>query len=252
MSHDSLRRFGRRATVWLVAIVVLAVAAGSVYFGTPYHGTDAGVASVEQNPHATVTEEGGTYTLEPADGNASAGLVFYPGARVHPDAYLASLGPLAGDANVTVVIPKMPLNLAVLDQGAASAHVTDRAVDSWYVGGHSLGGAMACRYAAENPGTVDGVVLYGAYCDRDISGTELEALSVTGSADTVVDSDTYEGNLDNLPEDATVRELPLNHTQFGDYRGQRGDEPSNVSYATAHERLANVTVQWFQVREEEA
>ncbi|MFC6756504.1 alpha/beta fold hydrolase [Halomicroarcula sp. GCM10025894] len=124
--------------------------------------------------------------------------------------------------------------------------MTDAGVENWYVGGHSLGGAMACRYAAENPEAIEGVVLYASYCDRDISGTGLAAMSVTGSADTVLDSDSYEENRENLPSDATIRELPLNHTQFGSYRGQRGDKPSDRSYATAHDRLANVTVAWFR------
>ena len=117
------------------------------------------------------------------------------------------------------------------------------------MGGHSLGGAMACRYAAANPDAVAGLVLFASYCDRDISGTGLAALSVTGTADTVLDRDTYEASLANLPADATVRELPgLNHTQFGAYSGQPGDAPSGSSYDRAHARLANVTVPWFQRR----
>ena len=247
MSRDAIRRDARRAVVWLVAIGVLVAGGAVIYVGTPHHGPDTSVAAVEAGPTVTVTEREGTYTLEPADGESTAGLVFYPGARVHPDAYVASLAPLASEANVTVVIPKLRLNLAVLDQGAADAYVTD-SPNRWYVGGHSLGGAMACRYAARNPDTVDGVVLYASYCDRNISETGLTALSVTGSADTVLDRDAYENNRDNLPADATTRELPLNHSQFGSYRGQRGDAPSNRSYAAAHEQLANATVAWFRAQ----
>ena len=247
---DALRRNAHRAVVWLAVAGLIAVSAGVVYLGTPHHAPDGSVAGVEDDPNVTVTEQRGTYTLEPTEGDSTAGLVFYPGARVHPDAYVASLAPLASRANVTVVIPKLRLNLAVLDQDAASAYVADASVERWYVGGHSLGGAMACRYAADNPEAVAGVVLYAAYCDRDISGTGLAALSVTGSSDTVLDRDTYEANRGNLPADATVRELPLNHTQFGSYRGQRGDEPGNRSYATAHDRLANVTVQWVRARDD--
>ncbi|WP_328764202.1 alpha/beta fold hydrolase [Haloarcula salinisoli] len=246
MSRDAIYRYARRALVWLVAVGVLTAGAGVLYFGTPHHASDASVASVEADPNVTVTEQGGTYTLEPSGRESTVGLVFYPGARVHPDAYVASLAPLASEANVTVVVPKLRLNLAVLEQGAASGYVTGSRVENWYVGGHSLGGAMACRYAAQNPEAVEGVVLYASYCDRDISETGLAALSVTGSADTVLDSDSYEENRENLPADTTVRTLPLNHTQFGSYRGQRGDEPSNLSYATAHDRLANVTVAWVR------
>lgn len=239
----SLRRQGKRLFVWLLAAAVVAAAIGIAWAGTPYRGTDASVAAVEANPDVTLVQQGGTYVLDPADGEPAAGLVFYPGARVHPDAYLATLAPLAADADVRVVVPSMPLNLAFFDQGAASRYVADSPL-RWYVGGHSLGGAMACRYASANPDAVAGVVLFGSYCDRDV--TALDALVVTGGADTVLDRGTFEANLDNLPADATVRELPINHTQFGSYSGQASDSPSDVSYAAAHEQLAEVTLAWLR------
>lgn len=239
----NLRRQGKRLFVWLLALAVVAVAVGVAFFGTPFHGTDASIAATQDQPGVTVTQEGGTYVIEPATGEPEAGLVFYPGARVHPDAYVAALAPLARDANVTVVVPKMPLNVALLGQGAASRYVDG---GTWYVGGHSLGGVAACRYARANPDRVDGVVLYASYCDRDVSGTDLRALSVTGTADTVLDRGAYDANRENLPPGATVRELPLNHSQFGSYRGQFGDEPSGLSYDVAHRQLANVTVRWVR------
>ena len=247
MDAESLRRQGKRLLVWLVAAAVVAATVGVVWAGTPYRGTDESVAAVADDPAVTLTRTDGTYVLDPAGGDAERGLVFYPGARVHPDAYLATLAPIAAETNTRVVVPSMPLSLAFFDQGAASRYVTDDV--EWYVGGHSLGGAMACRYAAANPDAVAGLVLFASYCDRDISGTGLAALSVTGTADTVLDRDTYEASLANLPADATVRDLPgLNHTQFGAYSGQPGDAPSGSSYDRAHARLANVTVPWFQRR----
>jgi len=101
---------------------------------------------------------------------------------------VSALAPLAAEADVTVVIPRLPLNLAVVDYGAAQTPLWEHrasavidghpSIDRWYVGGHSLGGAMACRYARDAPDAVEGVLLYGAYCDRDISGSGLAALSV--------------------------------------------------------------------------
>ncbi len=254
MDRSHLRSQSKRLVVWLVAAGVVALALVLVYFETPLRGTDAGIAAVEANPDVTVTTEGETYVLEPAGGDSTAGLVFYPGGRVHPDAYLASLAPLAADANVTVVVPKLPLNLAVLDGDAAARYVTrpdpdvDPDVDTWYVGGHSLGGVMACRYARANPDRVDGVVLFASYCDRDTSETGLAALSVTGSADTVLNHEASRGALANLPADATTRTLPLNHSQFGGYRGQPGDAPSGLRYAAAHRRLAEAVVPWLRAR----
>ncbi|MCU4719670.1 alpha/beta fold hydrolase [Halapricum hydrolyticum] len=242
-----LARNRERLAVWILVVVLLAVAGFLLYFGTPFHGSDVSVQAVQEDDRIELERMNGDYLLRPANADSTTGLVFYPGARVHPDAYLSSLSPLVTEANVTVVVVKMPLNLAVFEQGAASRVIETHDVQQWYVGGHSLGGAMACRYAEKNPGRVSGVVLFGSYCDRSIAETDLRVLSVTGADDTVLDRQTYDRNRANLPADATVRELPgVNHTQFGSYTGQRGDRPSGTSYEVAHRRLANVTVPWFR------
>lgn len=250
--RTGLRPQAKRVAVW-VFVALLVVAAGFVlYFATPFHGSDASIQAVEADDSIDLTVDGDSYVLQPANTSTgydgTVGLVFYPGARVHPDAYLSSLAPLVRDAGVTVVVPKLPLNLAVLDSNRADAvRAAYPGVEHWYVGGHSLGGAMACRYARASTDAVEGVVLFAAYCDQSIADTDLRVLSVTGAADTVLDADTYERNRQNLPADATTVELPgVNHTQFGSYTGQSGDDPSGTTYAVAHSRLANATVPWMR------
>jgi len=242
-----VRSNAKRASVWVVVATVLAIIAALLWAGTPFHGSDRSVASVLDDDAIDVEQIDGGYVLSPADAYSDRALVFYPGARVAPDAYLASLAPLVRETDTTVVVVDMPLNLAILDQGAAD-RVLDRRpdVDEWYVGGHSLGGAMACRYARANPDRLDSLVLLGSYCDRSIADTDLRTLVVTGAGDTVIDTDAFERNRDNLPGSATVRELPgVNHTQFGSYTGQPGDTPTGTSYATAHRRLTDVLVPWL-------
>lgn len=243
-----LHRNGERVFVWAFVVVFLAVVAFLLYFGTPFHGSNSSVQSVLGDDRITVEHGGGGYVMQPAEGVSDSGLVFYPGARVAPDAYLASLAPLVRGANVTVVVVKTPLNLAVLDQGAATGIIERRGgVEHWYVGGHSLGGAMACRYARAHPHRVEGLLLFGAYCDKSIADSDLRVLSVTGEADTVLNRNTYERDIRNLPSDATLVDLPgVNHSQFGSYTGQPGDRPSGTPYDVAHQRLADVIVPWFQ------
>ncbi|QGN08170.1 alpha/beta fold hydrolase [Halorhabdus sp. CBA1104] len=225
---------------------MVAVVGITLYFTTPFHGSPESVRAIQDNDAIDSHTVDGDYILEPANATTKAGLVFYPGARVHPDAYLSSLSPLVTEANVTVVVVKLPLNLAILEQGAATG-IMDEDIEQWYVGGHSLGGAMACRYAKRNPERVSGVVLFGSYCDQSIAATDLRVLSVAGEADRVLDWTTYEQSIANLPTTATVETIPgINHTQFGSYTGQPGDRPSGTAYAVAHQRLANVTVPWFQ------
>jgi pimeloyl-ACP methyl ester carboxylesterase len=61
-------------------------------------------------------------------------------ASSRPRAYAAVLRPLA-DAGYTVVIPKQPLGIAFLATGAfESTRDAHPDIDSWVVGGHSLGG----------------------------------------------------------------------------------------------------------------
>ena len=252
--YGSLARSqGPRLVVWLVVAIIAVAALAVGFFGTPYQGSPESIAAVADDDRITIDRTAEGYVLEPADTTPEAGVVFYPGGRVAPSAYVGSLSALPREANVTVVIPAMPLNLAVFDYGLAAtglgSHAADSAmaerseIDDWYVGGHSLGGAMACRYAATHD--AEGLLLYASYCDRDLSERDLAVVSVTGSADGILNRTAYEQNRDNLPPSARVVELEgVNHTQFGTYRGQ--DEPSGTSYETAHRRLNSVVVPWLQ------
>ncbi|MFC7137938.1 alpha/beta fold hydrolase [Halobaculum litoreum] len=218
-----LRANAERIAVWtLVALIAVSVPLG-LYLATPATGTAASVESVRTDDRVTVTHTGGVWAIEPADGPVAAGLVFYPGGRVTADAYLSSLAPVAARAGVAVYVVEMPLQFAVLDPDRADRVIDAHpGIDRWFVGGHSLGGAMACRYASADPTRIDGLVLLAAYCEADAAPT-VPTLSVTGSADGVLDRDTYRARLSTLPADATVVELDgVNHSQFGAYGGQRG------------------------------
>ncbi|WP_254768770.1 alpha/beta fold hydrolase [Salinilacihabitans rarus] len=247
---------GRRRTVALVLVALLVVAAAlgaAVFLGTTYRADPAALDRLDAREDVTVERvdddvivRGGEVTDE------TVGLVFYPGARVRPAAYAPTLADLAAERDVLVVIPKMPLDLAVLDaDAAADVAAAHPDVDRWVVGGHSLGGAMACRYAADDPGRVDGVVLFAAYCDDgdDLRGTGLAVLSVQGGADGVIDAATERANRDLLGSDATVVEVEgMNHAQFGAYGDQRGDDPPAIDDGEARARVVEATVEWFDDR----
>lgn len=242
---DRIRANGKRVVVWTIALLLVAATGFSLYFGTPLHGLDTSIQAVQSNDAVTVTHSNGVYVIKPADGTTTVGFVFYPGGRVHPDAYLASLAPLAARANVAVYIPTMPLSLAVLDPDAADAIIARHpAIDRWFVGGHSLGGAMSCRYASNHP-ELTGLVLFAAYCDREIS--DMAVLSVTGSDDSVLNRTAYRQNRENLPPNATLVAIPgMNHSEFGSYTGQRGGHPARIGYETAHDRLTSIVVPWVE------
>ncbi|USZ68154.1 alpha/beta hydrolase [Halorussus salilacus] len=236
----------KRGVAVALAVLLIAVSGVAVYFSFPQQGHTSSVRSVQDDPRISVSSADGVGVLSPTETNSTTGLVFYPGARVAPDAYYRALAPLVTRANVTVFVPTMPLNVALLDPDAAESIRTSHPhIRTWAVGGHSLGGVAACQYTDSNPGDVRGLVLLASYCNGDVSDQSLAVLSVTGSADTVLDRENYRAGRTRLPPNATFHEIRgMNHTQFGSYRGQRGDSRAPLSYDEAHRRLAEVLVSW--------
>ncbi|WP_436929516.1 alpha/beta fold hydrolase [Halosimplex halobium] len=244
-------RSPRGIAIRVAAVVaVLALAGGLAfyaYFGVFAHHAPAEVReSVRADGNVTVSEEYGGFVVSDAGPDVERlGVVFYPGGRVAPDAYLPTAARIAERANVTVVVPKLRANLAVFSVGRADAVLAgERNVSRWVVGGHSLGGAMACRYAGNHPEAVDGLLLVGAYCDRPVRG--IPALAVVGTRDSVLDRGQFADSRDNLPADATVERIQgMNHSQAGWYTGQRGDRPARIGTGTAHRRLAAAVADWL-------
>ena len=132
---------------------------------------------------------------------------------------------------ILCALVRMPGNLAVLDANAAYGLQQEHPeVTTWYIAGHSLGGAMAAGYAAAHDEDYDGLILLAAYSTKDLTGTALRVLSVYGSEDGVMNQESYEKNRANLPADTT--EVVLDggcHAQFGSYGPQNGDGIPTIS-----------------------
>ena len=165
--------------------------------------------------------------------------MFYPGANVEFTAYAPLAHALAADG-WRVVLVHMPLNHAFFDIDAATnAMERNNDVERWFVGGHSLGGAMAAMYAAEHTSDIVGLVLCASFSTADLSDTELQVYSAYGSNDGVLNRDSYAKNWSNLPQIA-IHELVIpggNHAQFGSYGKQKGDNDATIA---AQEQCAHV------------
>lgn len=239
---------GERIAIWMLGLLVVGAALLVGFAGTPYAPPAGSVDRVAAAPGVTVSETSGGYAMRPATGDPETGLVFYPGARVEPGAYVPMLAPVVEETEVAVFVPRPRLNLAVFEPGMATDIVdSNPSIENWYVGGHSLGGAMACRYAADHTDRLAGLVLFGAYCDRSIAESDLRVLVVGGTRDTVLGTDRSALRPETLPESATIHQVEgLNHTQFGSYSGQPGDSPAGIARETAHERLRSVLVEFLR------
>jgi len=58
-------------------------------------------------------------------------------------------------------------------------------IQTWTIGGHSLGGSMAARFARLHPEEIKGLVLWASYPAEtdDLSGSTLPVLSISASRD---------------------------------------------------------------------
>jgi dienelactone hydrolase len=163
----------------------------------------------------------------------SAGLILYPGGRVDLRSYAPTAREIAAQGYLVVVVP-MPLNLAFFaPDRAAEVIAAFPEVDRWAIGGHSLGGAMAARFAHRYPSTVHGLVLWASYpaASDDLSARgDLAVASIYGTLDGLATEDEIAASRPLLPPDTRwVAIEGGNHAQFGWYGPQRGDNPATIS-----------------------
>lgn len=224
-------RVVRVVLIVVLAVLVAGAIAAAVYLNTGYSAGAQAQAALQSDSRVTVsTQDDGDLVFEPAkEKDVRAGLVFYPGGRVDQKAYAPLMRQCAEEGFLCVLI-KMPFNLAVFDQGAANGEKDAfPQVKHWYIGGHSLGGAIAAQYAANHADEYEGVFLCAAYSTSDLSNTGLKVLSVYGSEDGVLNRDAYEQNRKNIPQ-ATEDVIQGGcHSYFGDYGLQSGDGTPTIT-----------------------
>ncbi|MDE7243059.1 MAG: alpha/beta hydrolase [Oscillospiraceae bacterium] len=234
----------RIALVIVLTAVFACIIAFAVYVNIYYHAEPAAVQAMASAETVSVYElMDGVTVFAPEE--PLAGFIFYPGGKVEPTAYAPLLRTCA-ERQVLCVLIHMPCNLAVFNvNGADGIQEQFPEIGHWYIGGHSLGGAMAASYAADHAGQLDGLVLLAAYSTQDLSQSGLAVLSVYGSEDGVLDMEKYEQYRPNLPADAT--EVVIDggcHAGFGHYGVQDGDGIPTIS---SDEQILRATDKIIQV-----
>lgn len=197
-----------------------------------------------------VTDEADYYKLEPASSPLlDTSIVFYPGGLVAAEAYLKMLALTAAEGYEIFVI-KMPLDLAVFSPFAADDVIPLLSGDSWVIGGHSLGGAMAARYVNRGDSDPDGLILMAAYPgDSDsLIGETLPVISIFASEDGVATPEDIEESKSNLPAHTEYLEIPGgNHAQFGSYGEQSGDNEAGITEEEQHALIADGVLQFLEI-----
>jgi hypothetical protein len=238
------RRWIFRILAVIGIVLIVAVTGFVIWAATP-----AGVLlpefadTLESDSRVSVSLEP-WLTFNPVDAPAT-GFIFYPGGRVLPDAYAPAMREIA-EAGYLVVVPSMPLNLAVFSPFAASDVINAfPQIETWVIGGHSLGGSMAATYAAANPDVIDGIVLWASYpqASDSLAADEIAAAAVYGTRDGLLPVETVESSRAYLPDDAVFVAIEGgNHAQFGSYGEQSGDNDAAISREAQQTMAINATL----------
>lgn len=230
------RRILKRVLWSVVLVIVIAIGGTLAWTQIGVMPAEKGpLAEARANPSITIDDTSEGIVLSPADGVSETGLVFIPGAKVDPWAYVAILQDVAAEGT-TVVITRPWLNLAFFDlRGLDTFTSAAPDIDEWGVGGHSLGGVRACQLAED----ADALVLFGSYCATDLSDADLGVLSLAGNEDLLSTPEKIAGARHLLPAGAELVEIEgASHASFGDYGPQSGDGTPTIS---AEEMRATVT-----------
>lgn len=222
-----------RVVAWgvgILALIAIISGAGFVFWARDAAPPmPAAQQALTSDADVVVTETDDWIHFQPVDATRT-GYIFYPGGRVTAAAYAPYARQIAA-AGYPVYITKPTLNLAILETSAADAvRAAAPDVEQWVVGGHSLGGATASIYAANNTASISGLVLLASYSPESLTSSDLPVAVIYGEQDGLATVEDVESRLDLLPDDAQQTLIEGgNHAQFGHYGEQTGDNPATIS-----------------------
>jgi len=228
----------------LLVVILLALGIGYGTVKSKIHQPSAAATTALK----TATKTTSKYTFFKGDGRRKQpAVIFYPGALVSPASYSVWALQLA-QHGISVYVMHFPLDLAVLAGNQASV-VPKQVRQNYVIGGHSLGGVMASRYAAQHRTTgLKGVFYLASYPDEkgQLKTSGLPVLSVTASRDGVLNWHRYRDSRRYLP--TNTRYLTIkggNHGGFGSYGQQKGDHQATISNASQQRQISAALISWL-------
>jgi len=219
--------------IWIITGLTAAVLFnGYMLLGRRATGFDRRV--LDSDARVTVRETHESITFTPRT-PSNAALLFFPGGTVAPHAY-APLCRAIAEAGHEAVIVKMPFRWALfesqkrttMNRALAIINATPR---RYVVAGHSLGGAIASRFAHEHGDAISGLVLLGTThpTELDLSAARFPVTKLYATNDRIATPEKVEANRRLLPPHTEwVRIDGGNHVQFGYYAGQPGDGEATI------------------------
>ncbi|MHC1740816.1 MAG: alpha/beta hydrolase [Anaerolineaceae bacterium] len=238
----------KKILVIVIAVFVVLIGAFIVWGETPAKPMPEAMTALQSDGNVNVTS-GKWLVFSPVNEKATIGFIFYPGGRVDYRAYSPMAHALAAKGYL-VVIPQMPLNLAVFGINiAGEVQAVYPQIQNWYIGGHSLGGSMAADYLYKHQTNFSGLVFLASYpaSSDDLSNYLGKVLSLSGSLDGLATPAKIDASKLLLPGSSRFVEIQGgDHAFFGWYGPQAGDQAATITREAQQEIVVEQIDQLFK------
>ena len=202
------------------------------------------IEALESDSLVAVTQEP-WLTFAPVDSVLKTGVIFYPGGRIDPQGYAPLMRSVASEGYL-VVVPEMPVNMAVFNPNLADEIISHHPeIKHWVIAGHSVGGVMAAQYTNKNRGDIDGLMIWAAYPsgNSNLSDVDIPVVSIYGSLDPRVNDLSISERKDLLPADTQYIQVEGgDHHQFGTYEIKPEEHQAAIPRAVQHEQILHATL----------
>jgi hypothetical protein len=226
----------KRLLIGIIALFFIMCVAFYIYTLDYYKADEVAKQTMEDSKDRMQTKDNQIIFLPDEEKNLHTAFVFYPGGKVEPTAYAPLLKNLS-DQGLTCILVKMPFNLAVFNSEAGDKIFGElEDINNWYIGGHSLGGAMASNCIKTSSKDWKGLILLGAY---SISNTDLPALAIYGSEDHVLKTS-------KLVDVNTLKIEGGNHAFYGNYGEQKGDGKATITREEQQNQAVEAILQFIK------
>lgn len=224
-----------------VAGVVLATFVAFMAYVSVYYKAES--YTMPESYQYIVVDRYDDYTVYGDLKNSDYGIVFYPGGKVEAKAYEPLMYEFASQ-NICCVLVQMPYNLAVFGINRADDVLELDDEINWYIAGHSLGGAMASTYAADNLEELNGLILLAAYPTDELP-RDFPVISMYGSEDRVLDIEKYSSEKELADNFTEIIIDGGNHAGFGNYGHQSGDGQADISNEEQWQITVKNVIEWI-------
>ena len=231
----------------ILAIILIGVVAFTYYVSDYYHADNNALTALNSTGSYTVLNKDDSITFTPANNKSATGIIIYPGAKVQAESYSVIASKLAENGYTTIIV-KMPFNLAFFGVNKADDVIKNHPeINSWVIGGHSLGGVFASDYAVNHQDKIKGVIYLASYPSTNASNATFNALSIRGSLDGLTKADDISSNLNKFPKNTTLITIEGgNHFNFGDYGVQSGDNNSTITREEQQDQAVDAIVTFIR------